>query len=61
MNGKIIEIHQCKCGSEDLHIETLEYRTWFYVYCHGCGANGPAINDKLEAVRIWNKVVANDA
>lgn len=59
MKGMLPEIHQCKCYSEDLDIETLEYRTWFYVYCHGCGKKGPAINDKPEAVEIWNMVVSN--
>lgn len=52
------EIQQCKCGSEDVHIQTLEYRTWFYVYCYSCGEKGPAINDKAMAVNAWNKKVS---
>ncbi len=58
MKNKMPEIQQCKCGSEDVHIQTLEYRTWFYVYCYSCGEKGPAINDKAMAVNAWNKKVS---
>lgn len=58
MKNKMPELKQCKCGSEDLHIQTLEYRTWFYVYCHSCGKKSPAINDRSEAVKLWNKLVS---
>lgn len=61
MKSEISEINPCPfCGSENMTIESYNYRTWFYVRCHSCGAKGPEVNDKPLAITVWNKGVPNE-
>ncbi|HGV9229872.1 TPA: Lar family restriction alleviation protein [Providencia rettgeri] len=59
MKNKMPEINPCPfCGSENITIESHDYRTWFYIRCHSCGTKGPDVNDKPMAIMAWNKGIS---
>ena len=57
------------CGTKDASLSTVKLHVQWQVYCHGCGANGPASTicfeddekEREEARIEWNKAPRNRA